>query len=131
MILVLDAPELVSELQSVFQVVGVLLIFAFVLFITWFTTRLLAGWQKTETRNRNLQVVETIRIAQNKYVQIVRAGQRYLVLGIGKDEVTLLSALSREEVEGTEDQRNEGQTIPFQAVLQKVRGRFPKGGASK
>jgi len=89
---------LASSLQSFLQLIGVLIIFVFVLLITWLTTKWLAGYQKGQTKAKNLQLVETIRVGNNKMISIVKAGKKYYVVSVGKDEVHLLGELSRDDL---------------------------------
>ena len=84
--------------DSYLQFLTVLVLFVFVLGITYVTTRWIANYQKGKTAGGNLEVVETLRITSNKYVQIVRAGNKYLVIAVGKDEVHMLAELSEEEL---------------------------------
>ena len=87
---------LVSSLESFLQLIGVLLIFVVVLFVTYFATRWMAGYQKAHTYNKNLRIIDTIRIGTNKLVCIIQAGRKYLVVGIGKEEIRLLGELAEE-----------------------------------
>ena len=41
------------------QFITVLVIFAFVLFLTAAVTKWIAGYQKTQNKNRNIEVIET------------------------------------------------------------------------
>ena len=78
---------------SISQLITVFIIFILVLAITVFTTRFVGNYQKIQGINRNLEIIETIRITNNKYLQIVRAADKYLVIGIGKDEVSMLTEI--------------------------------------
>jgi flagellar protein FliO/FliZ len=116
-----------STLQSFLQLLWVLLIFVFVLAITYATTRWVGGYQKAHSVNRNLSVVETIRVGSNKMISIVRAGTKYLVVSIGKDEIHLLAELSREEL--PELELHEGDAISqesFQDILNRLKDKLPK-----
>ena len=85
--------------ESIFQLIFALVVFVGVLALTAFVTKWIAGYQKSQGLNRNLEIVEGIRLATNKYVQIIRAGEdRYFVIAVGKDEVTLLGELSSSEL---------------------------------
>ena len=77
-----------SALGSFIQLLGVLIIFLFVLAITYFTTKWIGNYQKTNFANKNLQIVESIRVGNNKFIAIVKAGEVYLVVAVGKDDVT-------------------------------------------
>lgn len=126
-----------STLSSFVQLLGVVIIFIFVLVITYFTTKWLGGLQKTHTAGRNLQVIETMQIMNNKYIQMIKTGEVYLVIAVGKDEVTLLAQLTADQLsELTELQKDMLQTKgkedfssvqeTFQDVLDKIKERFPK-----
>jgi flagellar protein FliO/FliZ len=117
-----------SSFESFLQLIWVLLIFVFVLAITYFTTRWIGGYQKTHSNNKNLAIVEAIRVGNNKTVCIVRAGKKYLVVSVGKDEVQMLTELTEEEL--TElPAENELEQVPhesFQEVLNKLKDKLPK-----
>lgn len=115
-------------MSSFIQLVGVLLIFLFVLFITYIVTRWLAGYQKGQMTGHNIEVVETARIANNKFIQIVKTGDVYLVIAVGKDEVSLLTQLTEEQLETLSANHSESvlKSESFQEILSKVKERFPK-----
>ena len=63
-----------SSFHSLVQLIGALIIFAFVLGITYLTTRWMGGFQKSRSNNKNLHIIETINVGNNKYISIVEAG---------------------------------------------------------
>ena len=117
-----------SSFHSLVQLIGALIIFAFVLGITYLTTRWMGGFQKSRSNNKNLHIIETINVGNNKYISIVEAGTVYLVVSVGKDEVHLLTQLTREQlkdfsfehVEESESQE------PFMEILEKLKDKLPK-----
>ena len=115
--------------SSALQLIQVLLIFVFVLAVTYLTTKFIAGHQKGLQQNRSIQILDMAKVANNKYIQIVKVTDKYLVLGISKDNITLLTELSEEEAGklalsdgGSGKQFSES----FNEVLQKVKERLPK-----
>lgn len=104
--------------NSVGQFLTVLLIFAFVLFITWFTTRFIGNFQKEKSKGQNVKILETVRIAQNKYIQIVQIGDKYFALAVCKDSVTTLGELTPESLSFDE---NPGEKISFKDFLNKAK----------
>lgn len=108
-----------TQMDSYIQFVTVLVLFVLVLVITYLVTKWIANYQKGKTIVGNLEVIETCRITSNKYVQIVRAGSKYLVIGLGKDEVHILSELSEDQLD-LQDARRE-QTVSFRHVLDEVK----------
>ncbi len=118
----------VSSLESFLQLIGVLLIFVFVLLITYLTTKWMGGFQKAHSNHKNLQIIETIHVGNNKIVEIVQAGTKYLVIAVGKDEVHLLAELT--EAELTEVPVSDSGAMlssdSFQDIFNKVKEKFPK-----
>ena len=49
-------------------------------------------------KNKNLQIIESIGVGNNKYIALIKAGEEYLVVAIGKDEIHLLSTLKEEQL---------------------------------
>ncbi len=101
------------------QFVTVLILFVFVLGITYLVTKWIANYQKGKTIVGNLEVIETCRITSNKFVQIVRAGSKYLVIGLGKDEIHILSELSEEELDLQDS--HEEKTASFRSIFDEVK----------
>lgn len=125
-----------SALNSFFQLLGAILIFIFVLVITYYTTKWIGGYQKAHMMGKHLETVETVRLVGNKYLQIIKAGEVYLVVAVGKDEVTLLAQLTAEQLGITGEhlaenlqQKQPGneknKTETFQEALERVKRHFP------
>ncbi|MCF0129029.1 MAG: flagellar biosynthetic protein FliO [Pseudobutyrivibrio sp.] len=115
--------------ESFFQLLIILFIFVGVLAVTFYTTKWIAGYQKSHTFNRNLEVIETLKITPNKYIQIVRTGKdTYQVIAIGKDEIVSLGTLSEEQLFETTDlqERSSAPGVDFKNILDKVLKNNPK-----
>lgn len=104
--------------DSYVQFMTVLILFLFVLLITYFVTRWIAGYQKGQTVNSNMEILDTIRLSNNKYVQIVRIGRKYLALAICKDTVTMLTEIPEQDLVFTESHTSE--TLGFREILEKI-----------
>lgn len=117
-----------SRLNNLAEILSLLLILAFVLTLTYFVTRWVAVYQKGQMRGRNLQVIETLRITNNKLIQIVKAGDEYLVVAIGKDEVHLLTRLTKDQLEKlpASNSDEEFPTGNFKDILEKMKEHLPK-----
>ena len=108
-----------SGLESVVQFITVLIIFVFVLGVTYISTRYIAGIQKEQYKTGNMELIETLRISNNKYLQIVRAGNRYFCMAVCKDTVTMLGEIQKEEIVFHEN--NVNANIDFQKILEKMK----------
>ncbi len=119
---------LTSSLESFFKLIGVLVIFVFVLAITWFSTKWMAGYQKTHSLNKNLRVIESMRVGNNKLISIVEAGTKYLVISIGKDEIHFLTELTQEQMKDLSflEEKPDAMQESFQQILAKLKDKRPK-----
>ena len=105
-----------SGVDSVVQLLTVLVMFVFVLGITYLTTRYIAGIQKGQMMNRNMELVDTLRISNNKYLQIVRIGKKYFCMAVCKDTVTMLGEIQEEELVFHDNNANGG--TDFKSILE-------------
>ena len=115
--------------ENIFQLIIVLFCFLIVLALTYYVTRWVAGYQKSQSISKNLSVVETLKLTTNKYIQLIQAGKdTYYVIAIGKDEITVLGQLSGERLK---EMPSQNMTIPtakgdFADALQKFKEHLPK-----
>ena len=111
--------SMTTGLESVIQLITVLVIFIFVLAITWISTRYIAGIQKDKYKTGNMELIETLRISNNKYMQIVRVGNRYYCMAVCKDTVTMLGEVRKEDMVFCEN--NVNVNMDFHKILEKVK----------
>ncbi len=117
-----------SEWESFFQLISILLIFLFVLVITYVTTRWIGQYQQGMMQNKNIQVVETFRVNNNKFIQIIQVGKKYLVISVCKDVINILTELTEEELvwkPSQEENRGIKANESFQEVLGRLKDKFP------
>jgi flagellar protein FliO/FliZ len=114
---------LTSSLNSFVQLLGAILIFLFVLALTYFVTKWLGGAQKSKMHNKNLSLVESLQIGTGKCVQIIKAGEVYLVIAVGKEEVSVLAQLTKEQLTKLPEETEEVQPAAqqFREVLDKFK----------
>lgn len=117
-----------SKWDSFFQLIGVLLIFLFVLVITYVTTRWIGQYQQGMMQNKNIQVVETFRVSNNKFIQIIQVGKKYLVISVCKDVVNILTELTEEDLIWKPSQEERGVKVNenFQQIFTKLKDKIPR-----
>lgn len=91
-----------DKVDSIASFFTVLVIFIFILVITYFTTRYIANYQKGKFGGKNIKVIESARLTTNKFLQIVQIGDEYFAIALGKDEVTFISKLDKDNLNLTE-----------------------------
>lgn len=87
-----------TSVQSLFELLGLILVFLLVLVVCYYTTRFVAGKQMAQKKIGNFEIVETFAISQNKYLQLIRMGNKYVVISVAKDSVTYITELEESEV---------------------------------
>lgn len=84
--------------NNVFQLIGLLIVFILILVVTYYTTRFVAGVKTGVTKNSNFKVLETYRLSQNKYLQLIQIGTKYFVIAVSKDNVNFLAELNENDI---------------------------------
>ncbi len=113
------------KMDSVIQLITLILIFAFVLAITYFATRWVANIQKTKQAGSNVKVIETMRISSSKYIQIVKIGNECFAIAVCKDTVTYLCPVKEEDLIIHNSFENK-KTESFKAVFEKLKKDKPE-----
>ena len=108
-----------SNVESFVQFMTVLFLFLFVLVLSYFVTKWLSGVQKGQMTGKNMEVLETVRISNSKYLQIVHVGDKYLVIAVCKDTVTMLTEISADSLSYTGT--DEGNSLSFKEILDKMK----------
>lgn len=109
-----------SRLSSFAQLITLLIVFAFVLALTYYATKWMAKIQKSQTKNSNIEVIETFRLSNTKYIQVVRLGEKYVAIAVGKDTVNFLTELEASELDLTKPMDKTG-NLEFHEILKKVK----------
>ncbi len=107
-----------SDINSVGQFFTLLIIFAFVLGITYFCTRFIANYQKGRISGANILLMDAARLNNNKYLQIVKIGEKYYCLAVCKDNVNLICEIDKEELKSVE---NESSGSGFAGILERFK----------
>jgi len=118
-------PERFSSADNLLQLLGLCLILALILVAAYYTSRFIGRYKMGQLKDSNIQVIEAFRISPNKMLQIVRIANRYVVLGISKDQITYITELDGNEVVTHDVQENE--KLSFREVFEKLKGKNSKG----
>lgn len=111
--------------NSVVQFLTALLVFVFVVALTYFTVRWVGAYQKIQPGNKNFEVIDTCKVTQNKFLQIVKVGSRYFLIGIGKDTLEFFTELDEKDLDLSGPVKMQD---GFQQLFQKAKERIQKRG---
>lgn len=87
-----------GSIQSIIELLGLIIVFVIVLVVCYYTTKFVAGKQLGQKKMGNFEIVETFAISQNKYLQLIRMGNKYVVISVSKDSVRFITELDENEV---------------------------------
>ncbi|SHO49849.1 flagellar biosynthetic protein FliO [Anaerocolumna xylanovorans] len=113
-----------SGVDNFLQLLGVILLFVVVLVITYLTTKFVGGVKMGTLKDSNFKVIDTYKLMQNKYLQIIKVGTRYFVIAVGKDDIRLLTELKEDEI--TVKDRSTKQNNNFQDILKAFKKQIEK-----
>ena len=116
--------------KSLGQLIWVLILFVLVLLLTLLTTRFIAKYQRGQMQgSQNLRIIETMSVSANGYIQIIEAGDVYLVIAVSKDHIEKLAELSKDQL--TLRAQPDAKPVAdmgesFHDILDKVKKHLPK-----
>ena len=112
-----------STIGNVAELFVILIIFLGILCMAYFVSRWIGTAGMKQQNDRNIRVIEGCRVGQNKIIQIVKVGNRFIVVGIGKDEISYLGEVEEKELTIL---NNEMKPLPeFKDILAKVKKKNP------
>lgn len=114
-----------SRIEAFAQLITLLLIFAFVLGLTYFATRWVGNIQKEKSAGSNIKILETAKISNTKYIQVVKIGSQCFAIAVCKDTVTYLCALQEEDLIYRETS-TQIKSESFKAILDKFKKDKPE-----
>ncbi len=115
--------------EDISQLLTVIAIFLFVLFITYFTTRFVGSYEKQKLRGRNIEVIDTCRISPSKYIQVIKIGEKYVAIGVSKDQISYLTEIDPEGLVPAQD--TDLKNVDFQAFLTQAKSILNRGSNKK
>lgn len=111
----------VKEMDNILRLLAAIIVFVLVLAATYYVTKWIAKTGALQPYARNIKVMESSKIAPNKYIQIVKIGRKYYSIGVTKETITFLSELDEEQLDLQEPQANETNET-FRMIWDKVAG---------
>jgi flagellar protein FliO/FliZ len=113
--------------DGIVQLLVAMLMFLFVLFLCYLTTKFLGNYQKSIMGKGNIEVIEAKRLSNNKLIEIVKIGNEYFVLGISKDNISMIGKVNPEDIKRNEvSSTNIGES--FSQIFEKIKNRNMKSG---
>lgn len=87
-----------STLESIMQILGLLVLFIVIIIASYFVTRWIGNVSLNGMNNRNFKVIETFRVSQTKYMQIICVADEYFLIAVCKENISLIGKLDGSNV---------------------------------
>lgn len=116
-------------LNTALNIFSLILIFAFIVALAYFSTKFIARYQNNLLKNKtNVKIIESFRIGTNKFIAIVKIGESYYAIGVGKDEFTMIDKLNPDELIdfSVDSGSTSSKKIDFKEILSQVKNRDSK-----
>lgn len=85
-------------IESVFKLIGLIILCVLIIAASYFTTKFVGKKQLGRYAKSNFKSIDIYRINGNKYLQIIQVGKKYFCISVSKDNVSLISELSEEDI---------------------------------
>ena len=116
-----------SRLEAFAQLLTLLVIFIIVITITYFSTRFVGNFQKEKLGRSNIQILETLRISNTKYIQIVKIGKKVFAIAVCKDSISYLCELCDGDLQLKTDSHNKNANAEsFKVIIDKFKKDKPE-----
>ncbi len=89
-------------LEAFLTAVGTFIIVVLVLLMTFFITRQVAGISKISSGTRYIKIIDKVPVAQDKFIAIARVCDKYFLVGISANSVSLIKELENADIENFE-----------------------------
>lgn len=106
--------------NTVTEFFSVVIVFIIVLVVTYVVTRWIAELQKGRIGSSNITVLETYKVTTNKYIQIIKTGEKYFAIAVCKDTITLLGELQESDIKFPESDSTQ-KPMSFKEILEKTK----------
>ena len=92
------ALKTMGTLGSIAQIFGMLIAFTIIVAAAYLVSKYFGKYALKTRENSNIKVIETSRVAVDKYLQIIEAGGKYFLIGISKSNMNLISELDADQI---------------------------------
>ncbi|MBO4415546.1 MAG: flagellar biosynthetic protein FliO [Lachnospiraceae bacterium] len=115
-----------SGTQSILKLIGLLILCALIIAASYYVTRLIGKREAGMSGSSNFQVIDAYRLTPNKYLQIIKIGNRFFCIAISKDDVRVICELNEEDIT---IRKKSDKMLSFKDILAKATGKKDSIGA--
>lgn len=87
-----------STWEMVSQIGMLIVMFIGILVLAYYATKFLGKTQGLHLKGTNIEVIETISIGNGRLIQLIRVGQKYIVIAITKEKIEYLAEIPADQI---------------------------------
>lgn len=87
-----------SSFQMIGQLVLLIVVFAAILFLAYFSTKKIASFKLGTGRNNFFKIVSSLPLGGTNSIQLVKAGERYFLIGVSKEKIVCIAEFQAEDI---------------------------------
>ena len=110
-----------GTLGSIAQIFGMLVAFVVIVAAAYYVSKYFGKYAIKSREYSNIKIVETSRVAVDKYLQIVEVNGQYFLIGISKTSINLISELDADKIKTYEPRNIE--KFSFKEFLDKAKAK--------
>lgn len=81
------------------EMIFLLFVFIIVIASAYFITKKIASIGSLRMQGKNMQIIETLQLSMNQIIHLVRVGEKIVMIGVSKDNITYLSEVDSESID--------------------------------
>ena len=86
-----------SYIGSIFQILSILFIFIFVIFLAYISTKLIASNKMKNMKSSNMQIIESVNLGFNS-LHILKINEKFYLISSSKEGIRYLTELDKENI---------------------------------
>lgn len=110
-----------SYSNSIYELIGLIFVLVLILVAAYYTSKFVGKLTMGQLKNSNFKVIDTYRISPNKFIQIVKIANKFVVISVGKDTINFITELEESEVLIKDGYAKED--MNFKQILEKLRNK--------
>ncbi len=87
-----------SGVESILKLIGLIILCVIIIAASYFVTKMIGRREAGYSGNSNFKAIDAYRLTPNKYLQLIKIGERYFVIAVCKDNVSLICEVDREDI---------------------------------
>ena len=110
-----------SIVGRIFTVIATLIIFVVILYLAYKTTKMLGKrYSLGNMGNKNLRIIDSMHVGQDKMLMIVKAGDKTVLVGVSKERIEYICDVDESNLVFSTDTANENGVADFAQILKKT-----------